>query len=365
MAAEWAGFRTVGQCEIADYPYKVLCKHWPDVPKWRDIRDVTAESISQAGIENITLLSGGFPCQPHSVAGKHKGSIDERDLWPEYRRVICEVHPTWVIGENVPGLLATDDRRFFGNILRDLAEMGYSVGWCVFGACDIGAPHKRERLFVVAHARCWKQGERSYSNPLHIGRQGAQESTDTFGRSGVNGRTEDVADTEGQRGRSRTLRGNGTLSNDTGSGGQGANDQRGNETDNCRERWSTQSGLGGDIARISGRLDGFRWPAGFWPTPTTQEIEHEEMTVTETGRRLSKNGTNSHSVGLADAVKLWPAGLGQPQYDWEPPRVATGIKNRVVRLKALGNAVVPQQCYPILKAITEIEGVTNVKPKKN
>lgn len=151
LAAEWAGFQTVGQCEFADYPTKVLEKHWPDVPRWRDVRDVTAESIRERGIGEITLLSGGFPCQPHSVAGKRQASADVRDLWPEFRRVIGEVTPKWILGENVPGLLTSDDRRFFGRILFDLASLGYAVGWATYGANDIGAPHKRERVFIVAN----------------------------------------------------------------------------------------------------------------------------------------------------------------------------------------------------------------------
>lgn len=152
LAAEWAGFKTVGQCEWADFPTKVLEKHWPDVPRWRDIHDLTGESVRRAGIENISVLSGGFPCQPHSAAGKRKASADERDLWPEYRRVICETSPKWIVGENVAGLLSSESGRFFGGILRDLAEMGYDVGWCSIRASWVGAVHQRERVFIIAHA---------------------------------------------------------------------------------------------------------------------------------------------------------------------------------------------------------------------
>jgi DNA (cytosine-5)-methyltransferase 1 len=152
LAAEWAGFTTVGQCEWADYPTKVLEKHWPDVPRWRDVRDVTAKSIRERGIKEVTILSGGFPCQPHSLAGKRKASDDERDLWGEFARVICEVRPKWVLGENVPGLLSSEDGRFFGRILNDLAQMGYDVGWCSFPASSVGAIHQRERVFIIAYS---------------------------------------------------------------------------------------------------------------------------------------------------------------------------------------------------------------------
>ncbi|MFA5715847.1 MAG: DNA cytosine methyltransferase, partial [Candidatus Paceibacterota bacterium] len=97
-------------------------------------------------------MSGGIPCQPHSVAGKRQASADERDLWPEYRRVISELRPKWILVENVPGLFSSENGRFFGNILRDLAALGYSVGWCVYGANDVGAPHKRDRVFIMGHA---------------------------------------------------------------------------------------------------------------------------------------------------------------------------------------------------------------------
>lgn len=154
LAAEWAGFETVGQCEWADYPTKVLEKNWPDVPRWRDIHDLSADDfIRRTGVQEgkLVCLSGGFPCQPHSVAGKHKASCDERDLWPEMRRVIGEIKPKWVVGENVWGLLASEDGRFFRSILRDFAEMGYDVGWGVTSAAGFGAVHRRERVAIVAH----------------------------------------------------------------------------------------------------------------------------------------------------------------------------------------------------------------------
>lgn len=155
LAAEWAGFKTVGQCEWADYPRKVLQKHWPDVPKWRDIHDLTADDFfRRTGCTRggVTCISGGFPCQPHSCAGKRKASGDERDLWPEMRRVISEIKPRWVVAENVRGLLSSEDGRFFLGVLRDFADLGYDVGWGVTSAAAVGAIHRRERVAIVAHA---------------------------------------------------------------------------------------------------------------------------------------------------------------------------------------------------------------------
>ena len=149
LAAEAAGFRTVGQCELADYQTKVLEKHWPDVPRWRDIRTLTGDSFyEKTGMRTVDIISGGFPCQPFSVAGKHRGTADDRYLWPETLRVIQELQPTWVLCENVPGLvnLALD------KVLAGLEEAGYETQCFIVPACGVDAPHKRERIAIVAHS---------------------------------------------------------------------------------------------------------------------------------------------------------------------------------------------------------------------
>ena len=149
LAAEMAGFETVGQVEFADYPTKVLEKHWPDIPRWRDIRDLTGgDFYEQTGLRTVDVVSGGFPCQPFSVAGKRGGTEDDRYLWPEMLRIIHELKPTWVLGENVPGIvdLALDQ------VLSDLESEGYEVQCFLVPACGVDAPHKRERIAIVAHA---------------------------------------------------------------------------------------------------------------------------------------------------------------------------------------------------------------------
>lgn len=149
LAAEWAGFRTVGQCKFADYPTRVLEKHWPEVPRWRDIRTLTKESFyERTGLRTVDVISGGFPCQPFSVAGKRKGKEDDRYLWPEMLRVISEIRPAWVVGENVSGLV----RSALDNILDDLEQTGYATRAYAFKAREVGALFSGERIAIVAAA---------------------------------------------------------------------------------------------------------------------------------------------------------------------------------------------------------------------
>ena len=119
LAADWARFTTVGQVEIDPYCLCVLEKHWPGIPRWEDVRDVTARSFREKTKERAPLLiTGGFPCQPVSTAGKRRGTEDDRWLWPEMLRVVREFRPAWVVGENVTGIigLALDD------VLADLED---------------------------------------------------------------------------------------------------------------------------------------------------------------------------------------------------------------------------------------------------
>lgn len=229
LAAQWAGFRTVGFSEIDPYASAVLKKHWPDVPNYGDVRTVPAIRCD--------LLTGGFPCQPFSNAGKRKGKADDRYLWPAMFGVISRCRPIWVVGENVTGIVNLG----LESCIADLESKGYQVQTFIIPACAVDAQHRRSRVWIVAN---------SESNN---GRTGLQESG------------------SGQFWRRRPCDGNG------------------------EEGEATADADNQGMAKREG-------PAQWLPEP---------------------------DVG----------------------RVANGIPNRVDRLKCLGNAIVPQVAFQILKAI--------------
>lgn len=168
---ELAGMEIVGQVEIEDCCQKLLKLRWPYIPKWNDIRNVNGnELIERCG--NIDLISGGFPCQPFSVAGKRKGAADDRNLWPEMFRIVSEVRPTWVLAENVSGIIGYLE----SVVLPDLEGQGYeTLPPLVFEAHALGAPHPRERVWIIAY----DHSRRRQSEIVSI-RQNGQEQTPPF-----------------------------------------------------------------------------------------------------------------------------------------------------------------------------------------
>ena len=307
LAAEWAGFTTVGQCEFADYPTKVLEKHWPDVPRWRDVRTLTKESFyERTGLRTVDVISGGFPCQPFSVAGKQKGKGDDRYLWPEMLRVITELRPRCVVGENVPGII----KIAAGQVVKDLERAGYHVVVFNFEAAAVGAWHRRSRVFFVGLA--------------------------------------DVADTDG-----------GWLHNSI---------RKEDRLDCSREN---------DIYEQSGRTWGGEQSAGARVSPDERTMAnaarkrvqgHATVCAAEQAKgsgKMQSDAGGGNAKAVYNALRIRRAGDARREQSqelahgrcWaaEPDvgRVAHGITARVDRLKCLGNAVVPQQAYPIFKALME------------
>lgn len=161
LGLERAGMTCKWQVEIDQFCQKVLTKHWPHVPKYGDIREVKGDEL-----EPVDLIAGGFPCQDISlqgaVWGERMGLRGERSgLWAEYARIIRRVRPRFVLVENVPALLGNG----MGNVLGDLAACGYDAEWDCLPACAFGAPHQRDRAFVVAYHR-EKRIQRRWSRPI-------------------------------------------------------------------------------------------------------------------------------------------------------------------------------------------------------
>jgi len=147
LAATWMGWENIFHCEIDPFCRRILKHYWPETESYADIRKFKAAQYRG----QIDILSGGFPCQPFSLAGKRKGTADHRHLWPEMLRVIGEIQPRWVVGENVLGLLNWSRGMVFRQVSVDLETAGYEVWPYVLPACSVGAPHKRDRIWFVAH----------------------------------------------------------------------------------------------------------------------------------------------------------------------------------------------------------------------
>lgn len=150
LAAERAGMTVAWQSEIDKQASKVLAHHWPDTPNYGDIHDMVP---GLDDIATVDVLTGGFPCQDYSVAGTRGGLAGDRGaLWWEYHRLITALRPTWVIGENVPGLLSSRDGADFETIVGSLLELGYGVAWAVLDAQYFGVAQRRRRVFIVGHS---------------------------------------------------------------------------------------------------------------------------------------------------------------------------------------------------------------------
>ena len=148
LGLERAGMDTLAFCEIEEYPQKVLKKHWPDVPLFEDVRELTKEKIEDATGYVPELICGGYPCQPFSVAGKQRGAEDDRHLWPEVYRLIKSIKPRWVVCENVAGHINLG----LDEVLASLEAEGYTWWAFVIPACAVDGYHRRDRVWIVANS---------------------------------------------------------------------------------------------------------------------------------------------------------------------------------------------------------------------
>lgn len=264
LAAEWAGFETVGQCEIDEYASRVLAKNFKGVKNYGDIRTITAERLAGDGVGDITVLSAGIPCQPYSLAGKGLGDCDSRDLEQELVRVVGEVRPKWLVVENTPGLFSRKNQRYFDRIVNDISALGYGVAWGLWGACDVGALHRRERVFIVC---------RNADSDDETEKQAIQKGEDaqSCGNSRIGNSNRNVSDAVGERlGTNEIQRGNPKKSRDEENGRRiqesGLQSKRvragvsrnGAQGYASREWWQAEPGLGRVANGVPDRVDRLR-----------------------------------------------------------------------------------------------------------
>lgn len=185
LGLEWAGFKTVAFCEPDKYCRKILRKHWPDAKIYLDIKTLTKKRLDRDRIPSVDIITGGFPCQDISTAGKREGIGAPRSgLWTEFARLLGEVRPRYAIIENVSGL------RGFGleKVLSDLSSIGFDAQWHCIPASTIGAPHQRDRIWIIAYTH----GRRCHPGCECTGRE---EGVDAGGGS-RSGREKGLADSD-------------------------------------------------------------------------------------------------------------------------------------------------------------------------
>lgn len=197
LASEWMGWENVFHCEWNEFGQKVLKYYWPKAITYNDITK-TDFTIHRGTID---ILTGGFPCQPYSSAGKRLGKEDSRHLWPEMLRTIREIQPTWVVGENVRGLTNWNGGLVFDEVQADLENEGYEVTPFLLPACAVNAPHRRDRIWFVAYSSIASQGAKELRQIRRengeISRKGTQTIYDATRPNGLKG-TSSNSDSIGQ-----------------------------------------------------------------------------------------------------------------------------------------------------------------------
>ena len=299
LALEKVGFKTIGFCERDEYCRLLLQKHWKGVKIHNDIKKLEAKDIE----ERVDILTGGFPCQPYSVAGKQKGTDDDRYLWPDMFRVIKDVRPTWIIAENVRGIINIQDGMVFETVCSDLESEGFEVQPFIIPAAGVGAPHKRERVWIVGYSK------HNGSLTTKIGRGNQKTNAGTQERQNQtieSKRASGSSNNEIMENSRRTLR-------------QGTKFSEKNENES-REKNANQ------------------------PERSSSASEHNVAD----SKRVHVQGQQDRSRQEQSRRESW--------WEFEPNvgRVANGVPGRIYRLKALGNSIVPQIAEEIGRAIWKV-----------
>jgi DNA (cytosine-5)-methyltransferase 1 len=329
LGAEANGIPTVAFVEKDPFCQKVLRKHWSNTPIISDIRTVKGEDYETDG---VTIVSGGFPCQPFSQAGKRKGTDDDRYLWDETLRVVTETKPRWFIGENVDGLVNIQDGMVLRSVQDDLEKEGFKVQCLVIPSSSIGAWHQRKRIWIIGENVSNTNDSRDRTSKHGTERQG--NKTDDQGRqeqsqSKPSRHSQDVSNTIGELsdGCSSTTRLSPEKQEWMVSHSQEYKDKVWGETKRCNQ----QTGSRGDVSNTNGeRLQGHG-------VQTNMEVEERQVS----------------SIGSPQGQYTW----------WQTESKLRGVphgisyeldKDRANRIKALGNSIVPQIAYQLFKSIVTV-----------
>ncbi len=325
LGLKWAGgFETVGFCEIDPYCQKVLHKNFPEVPIYDDIRTLEHDG-------SVDIITGGYPCQPFSMAGKRKGAEDDRHLWPAMFDLIKKHRPTWVIGENVAGHInmGLDD------VLADLESEGYGTRTFIIPACAVDAKHRRDRVWIVAHT-----GEQSLSISNATGdrdNRASQGSSKKARRSHRKQAEQFTIYSEIQSMADPSSKGlqDGRRSQDRRS-------EKKSKSKRCRGKdGRIQPFPNPDSLNAQGQQSSDTDPQE-WPEQGQRQVGSQDASV---GRVwTTKSGVGGNSNGVSRELDQFR--------DDGIPRVASKIPKRVDRLKGLGNAIVPQIAEILGRAIT-------------
>jgi DNA (cytosine-5)-methyltransferase 1 len=352
-------FKTVAFCEIDKYCTLLLQKHWKGVKIYEDVRKINKEQFDTDGIEYPDIITGGFPCQPFSVAGKQKGTGDDRHLWPEMFRIIKTFKPKFVIGENVKGLINIQDGVVFETVCTDLESEGYEVQAFNIPAAGVGAPHRRERIWILATnvVNSISDNEREQITRGDEEERRIQEeyrqNNSTTRQSSRTG-----AIWNGDRGYEDMANSNTRFSNGT------------NEEVCSRRQTSNTSSTGGGDKDVENSRRALQQGTVFQgeneneirkgnadqSQRSSSSSEYDVANSSSEQSHSNDNGQEQREISQQEEIELgggsgrtlWPS-----NWEFEPNvgRVANGIPGRVHRLKGLGNSIVPKIAEEIGKAI--------------
>ena len=328
LGLESAGVaKTVAFCDYEKWCQKVLKKHWPHVPIYGDVKELTHERLKADGIDTVDIITGGYPCQPFSVAGSQKGEQDPRHVWPEMFRLVQELRPVFVIGENVSGHIKLG----LDTVLEDLESEGYTARTFSISAASIGANHKRERIWTLAYSNDKRLRARFGRSNYDYEKKGRVWSFDR-GRSESDDEWSDFASTKNE---------DLDVANSNGS----------EQTERRQHSNVEEESYGERDLEGGGRTNGGK---GRIRTTGQGSKNYVADTNSKRGRLWETGGEDAKDVGQSPR--------GQETLGWwdvEPDvgRVAHGVPQRVDRLKGLGNAVVPQ--IPFLLGLTIREMIEN------